>query len=164
MHLYLLNHEATFKDLKKFDFPNKKIGVIAHIENADGEILLQQWGEKSCYENGLYENIGGKVDKEDNSFKSAIIREIREEAGDDVNLEISDFIGIFHCYKDNINWIFIIYFGKYIDGNIKVMEPDKCKGYHFFKYDEAISSNLVTDSCKYLIKSIRDNIWLSKNK
>ena len=38
------------------------------------------------------------------------------------------------------------------------MEPDKCVGYKFFKYDEAIKSDLVTDSCKYLIKQIRENI------
>jgi len=153
-----LNHEATFADLKKFDFSNQKIGVIAHIENENGEVLLQQRGIKSRDENGLYEDIGGKVEPEDNSFKSAIIREIKEEAGDEINLEFSDSIGIYHCCKNNINWIFVIYFVKFIGGNIKVMEPDKCMGYHFFRYDEAMESELVTDSCKYLIKSIKNNI------
>ncbi len=154
MHFYLLAHEATFKDLKKFNFPNQKIGVIAHIENANGEILLQQRGEKSRDEKGLFEDIGGKVDLEDASFKSAIIREIKEEAGEEINLELSDSIGIFHCFKNDINWIFVIYFAKYINGNIKVMEPTKCKSYHFFKYQEAIKSDIVSDSCKYLIKAI----------
>ncbi len=88
MNFYLLDHEATFEDLKKFDFPNQKIGVIAHIENSDGEILLQQRGEKSRDENGLYENIGGKVDPKDINFKSAIIREIKEEAGNEMNLDL----------------------------------------------------------------------------
>ncbi len=158
MNFYLLNHEATSADLKKFDFSNEKIGVIAHIENENGEILLQQRGIKSRDENGLYEDIGGKVEPEDNSFKSAIIREIKEEAGDEINLEFSDSIGIYHCCKNNINWIFVVYFVKYIDGSIKVMEPDKCKGYQFFKYEEAINSDVVTDCCKYLIKSIKSNI------
>ena len=154
MHFYLLDHEATFKDLKKFNFPNQKIGVIAHIENSNGEILLQQRGEKSQDENGLFEAIGGKVEPKDISFKSAIIREINEEAGEDIHLKFSDSIGIYHCFKNNTNWIFIIYFAKYIKGNIKVMEPTKCKGYHFFKYEEIIKSNEVTDSYKYLLKAI----------
>lgn len=156
MNFYLLNHEATFEDLKRFNFSNQKVGVIAHIENAKGEILLQQRGKKSRDENGLFEDIGGKVDPEDSSFKLAIIREIKEEAGDDINLIFSDSIGIFHCKKKDINWIFIIYFVKYINGNIKIMEPDKCIDYRFFKYEEAINSNLVTSSCKYLIKSIKN--------
>ncbi len=158
MNFYLLNHEATFEDLKQFNFSNQKIGVIAHIENKNGEILLQQRGEKSRDENGLYEDIGGKVDPEDISLKDAITREIHEEAGDKINLEFNNSIGIYHCYKNNTNWIFVVYSFKYIDGDIKVMEPDKCKGYRFFKYEEVLKSELVTNSCKYLIKCIKEKI------
>ena len=157
MQFYNLDHEATLEDLKKFNYPNQKIGVIAHIENQYGEILLQQRGMKSRDENGLYEDIGGKVEREDVNFLSAIKREIKEEAGVEINLVFSDSIGIYHCYKNDINWIFVIYFVKYIDGNFKIMEKDKCTDYHFFKYDEAINSELVTESCKYLIKSIKCN-------
>ena len=156
MHFYLLDHEATNEDLKIFNLPNQKIGVIVHIENFAGDILLQQRGEKSRDENNLYENIGGKVEPEDINFKAAIIREIKEEAGEEINLELGDSIGIYHHFKNNINWIFIIYFAKYINGNIKVMEPTKCRGYHFFKYNEAINSNIVTESSKYLIKTIKN--------
>lgn len=156
MHFYSLDHEASFEDLKKFNYPNQKIGVIAHIENQYGEILLQQRGMKSRDENGLYEDIGGKVEREDVNFLSAIKREVEEEAGDEINLSFSDSIGIYHCYKNNINWIFVIYFVKYIDGNFKIMEPLKCTDYRFFEYDEAIKSELVTESCKYLIKSIKN--------
>lgn len=155
MEYYILNHEATYEDLAKFNLPNQKIGVIAHIENLAGEILLQQRGVKSRDENGLYEEIGGKVEENDISFKDAMIREIKEEAGDDIDIVVSDSIGIYHIYKNNINWIFVIYFVKYIDGVIKIMEPEKCVDYHFFKYDEALASDLVTDSCKYLTKCIK---------
>lgn len=37
------------------------------------------------------------------------------------------------------------------------MEPDKCLGYKFFTYKEVLNSDLVTESCKYLTKSIKDN-------
>lgn len=158
MTFYLIDHEATFDDVEKFEYPNRKIGVIAHIENGKGGILLQQRGIKSRDENGLYEDIGGKVDSSDFSFKEAIIREIKEEAGDDIKLEFNgNSIGIYHCLKNNVNWIFVIYSFKYINGNIMIMEPDKCLGYKFFNYKEAINSDLVTESCKFLIKSIKEN-------
>ena len=103
----------------------------------------------------MYENLGGSLDNDDKNFKSAILREMREEMGEDANVEISDSIGIYHACKKDINWVFIIFYGKYIDGEIKIMEPEKCIGYNFFTYEEALNSNEVTESCKYLIKSIR---------
>lgn len=157
MTFYPLNHEASYADIEKFEYSNQKVGVIAHIENDKGEILLQQRGIKSRDENGLYEDIGGKVDPEDVTFKDAIIREIKEEAGDNINLKFSDSIGIYHCHKNNINWLFVIYFVKYINGDIKIMEPDKCMGYKFFAYNDALTSDEVTESCKYLIKRIKQN-------
>lgn len=155
MKFYLLNHEATFEDIENFNYPNQKIGVIAHIENNKGEILLQQRGLKSRDENGLFEDIGGKVEAEDINFRNAIVREIKEEAGNEIKLELDNSIGIYHCEKNNVNWIFIVYFAQYITGDIKIVEPDKCKGYQFFTYEEAICSDLVTESCKYLVKSIK---------
>ena len=155
MDFHLLDHEATFEDIEKFNYPNQKIGVIAHIENENGEILLQQRGIKSRDENGLYEDIGGKVEPEDVDFKSAIIREIKEEAGDNLDLMFDNSCGIYHCHKKDIHWIFVVYFVKYLEGEFQVMEIDKCMEYRFFSYDDALDSELVTESCKYLIKSIQ---------
>lgn len=159
MDYKVLDHEATLEDINNYKYENQKIGVIVHIEDKDGNILLQQRGVKSRDENGLYEDIGGKYEEDDLSFKDTIIREMEEEAGTDVKIELSDSIGIFHCYKKNIdiNWIFIIYYGRYIEGEFKIMEPDKCEGYKFFSYDESIASDKVTESCKFLIKSVKEN-------
>ena len=157
MNFYKLNHEATIEDINKFQYNNQKIGVIIHIENNEGKILLQQRGVKSRDENGLFEDVGGKFDDTDATFKSAIIRELKEEIGSDAIIDISNSIGIYHCYKNDINWIFIIYLGKYIQGKIKIMEPEKCQGYQFFTYEDAITSELVTESCKFLIRSIKEN-------
>lgn len=156
MHFYVLNHEATFQDLKKYNYPNQKIGVLIYIENEDGEILLQQRGRKSRDENGLYETIGGKFERKDSDFKSSIIREIKEEVGTDIKLELKDVTGIYHCYKQDIHWIFVVYFARYMGGNIKVMEPEKCMGYKFFSYEDAMNSELIAENCKYLIKSIKE--------
>ena len=34
------------------------------------------------------------------------------------------------------------------------MEPEKCMGYKFFTYEEAVNSNLVSKSCRFLINAI----------
>lgn len=153
---YKMNNTIDSEDIKKFNFENHRIGVIAYIEKSDGTILLQQRGAKSRDENGLYECVGGSVEDNDVDFKSAIIREMQEEMGNEVNIESLDFSGIYHCYRHSINWIFAIFKGKYIDGNINIMEPEKCMGYKFFSYEEAINSNLVSEGCKFLIKAINE--------
>lgn len=153
MEFSLLNHEITLKDVEKFDYPNSKYGVIVHIENDKGELLLQQRGSNSRDEKRKIEYIGGSLESNE-SFKEAILREIKEEAGEDMRLEFEDFSGIFHYYKNNINWIFAIFKAKYIDGEIRIMEPSKCLGYHFFTKEEALNSPIVTEGCKFLIKNI----------
>ena len=63
-------------------------------------------------ENGLFEDVGGSVENSDIDFKSAIIREMQEEMGNDANIKLSDSTGIYHCFKNNINWIFVIFEGE----------------------------------------------------
>lgn len=36
------------------------------------------------------------------------------------------------------------------------MKPEKCLGYKFFTKEEALNSDQVTDSCKYLIRELKD--------
>ena len=75
MKFYKIDHSVNSGDIKKFNFENQKVGVIAHIEDESGKILLQQRGLKSRDENGLYEDVGGSVENSDVDFKSAIIRQ-----------------------------------------------------------------------------------------
>lgn len=157
MKLIKLEHEITIQDInKQYNLPNQKIGVIIQIKNKDGKILLQQRGPKSRGANFLYEDIGGRVETKDNTFKDTIIRELKEEVGENANIEISKQVAIYTIYKNNTNWIFIIYSGKYIGGELKIMEPDKCLGYKFFTLEEALNSNMVTESSKFLITKLKD--------
>lgn len=157
MKLIKLEHEITIQDInKQYDLLNQKIGVIIQIKDKDGKLLLQQRGPKSRGANFLYEDIGGRVETKDNTFKDTIIRELKEEVGENANIEISKQVAIYTVYKNNTNWIFIIYLGKYIGGELKIMEPEKCLGYKFFSKEEALNSDQVTDSSKYLIKELED--------
>ena len=157
---YKMDKTINGEDIKKFNFENQKIGVIAHIEDCNGKTLLQQRGAKSRDENGLFEDVGGSVENSDVDFKSAIIREMKEEMGNDAIIESLNFSGIYHCYKHNTNWIFVVFDGKYISGDIQIMEPEKCMGYKFFSHEEAMNSDLVSDSCKFLLNAINNK---SKN-
>lgn len=163
MNYYKMNRKIEKEDLESFQYPNRKIGVIAHIVDELGNILLQQRGMKSRDENGLYEDVGGRAEEYDSDFTSAIIREMAEEMGTEVNVEFEEPIGIYHVEKNDINWVFIIFYVKYIGGEIKIMEPDKCLGYKFFHYEEIMTSSLVSESCKYLKKCIKEE-YLSNHR
>lgn len=152
-----IENENILELLKEYNFPNQKIGVIAHVENDKGEILLQQRGSKSRDYNYLYEDIGGKVEENDFNFRDAIIREIREEAGVDITISVDKAIGIYHRSNKEVNWVFIVYFVRYISGEFKIMEKDKCLSYKFFTYEDLMSSKSVTESCKFLSKSIQED-------
>lgn len=155
MKFHEINDNITFKDLDKYGYTNYKVGVIVHITDNKDRILLQQRGAKSRDENGLYEDVGGKVDKDDIDFRYAIEREIKEEMGEDVNINISNPIGVWFVPKKDTNWLFIVFKGLYLNGDIKIMEPDKCMGYKFFTYEEAISSNMLSESCNFLVKTMK---------
>lgn len=57
--------------------------------------------------------------------------------------------------KNNTNWIFVIYFGTYLEGKLKIMEPGKCEEILFMTYEELMNSPLVTDSCKFLARNVK---------
>lgn len=156
MKFYKMDREVSNLDLQKFDFENKRLGVIVHIEDENGKILLQQRGAKSRDENGLYEDVGGSLENSDVDFKSAIIREMKEEMGNEVEIQLLDSTDIYHICKNNTNWLFVIFKGKYVGGRVNIMEPEKCLGYKFFTYEEAINSDLVSEGCKFLIKAINE--------
>lgn len=156
MKFYKMNHQVSNEDLQKFNFENQRLGVIVEIKDSNGKILLQQRGAKSRDENGFYECVGGSIENSDIDFKAAILREMQEEMGKEAIIKLKDTTDICHIPKNDTNWVFVIFQGEYINGEIKIMEPEKCMGYKFFTYDEAINSNIVSEDCKFVIKSINE--------
>ena len=134
---------------------NSKKAVLIHIFDSKGRFLLQKRGKFASDEFGLYEEVGGKLEDTDIDYLHAIKREIKEEMGN-VNIENIHPVGIFYCPK-NVNWLFIVFVGKYVSGKIQIMEPEKCSGYKFFTYEEAMGSNELSESCIFLNKSLKDN-------
>ena len=69
MKFWELKTEITDKDLDKFNYPNRRLGVIIHIEDTNQSILLQQRGSCSRDEKYMFEAVGGSVDETDKNFK-----------------------------------------------------------------------------------------------
>lgn len=120
---------------------NYRIGVISILEDENGRMLLQRRGPKSRDEQGLLEEIGGGVEETDKTFRDAINREITEEVGTEAKIYIDEFVGGFLETKMDtrknqvVNWLFLVYKGYYLGGNLQIAEKEKCLGYEFYTYD-----------------------------
>jgi len=102
------------------------VGVGAVILNDKNEVLLQKRTEKCGNSKGCYGLVGGKVDFGE-TREQAIIREVKEEAGIDV--EVLENLGTFDEILDNEDkkqhWIGTSMLCKIIKGTPKIMEPEK---------------------------------------
>ncbi len=133
--------ESFIKE-SKIEIPEYRPAVIALILDKEGRILLQRRGPKSRDEQYKLEDIGGAFEEEDKTFREAMMREIREEAGDLAKIDIEEFVGAFLVNKfdsrtnKNVNWLFFLYKCLYKEGELKIAEPLKCEGYEFYKYDD----------------------------
>lgn len=130
---YLVKHDL--------EIPEYKVAVIALITDEKGSILLQRRGPKSRDEQYMLEDIGGAVEESDLSFKSALVREIAEEVGDEIKYRVDNFVAACLVNKfdsrsnRDVNWLFLLYKCTYISGNLKINEPGKCVGYEFYQYE-----------------------------
>lgn len=135
--------------------PEFKCAVIALFLDKEGNIILQRRGPNSRDEVGKLEDIGGAVEETDISFKSAMRREIVEEAGDDFNFTIDELIGasLIHKYdsrsKSEVNWFFLLYKCTYLDGELKINEPGKCLGYEFYKKENLPTDEVAESTLKF---------------
>ena len=132
------------------DIPEYRLAVIVVLKDKDNNIILQRRGPKSRDEHNKLEDIGGALEDTDINLIEGLYREIREEVGDLAQIEIKDFVGAVLEPKydirtnSTVNWLFCIYNGLYLGGELLINEPGKCLGYEFYKYDE-----LPTDELSY---------------
>lgn len=100
----------------------------------DNKYLLIREDKKNWFNGWIFP--GGKVEEGEN-IEDAALRELKEEINLDINknqlnlwytadshFETGDWRGFyFICHDFNLD-------------NLKIMEPNKCDGYCFFKFDE----------------------------
>lgn len=110
--------------------------VDAAIFNVDNEVLLGKRLSKFGF--GSWCFPGGHLDKDEKLIEGAK-REIKEELGRDVNVELS---GQIIAVRDNrlllkkMHYITVIVKGMYVDGEPRVNEPDKCEKWEWFSLDD----------------------------
>lgn len=99
------------------------IEVVAGIIYKNSEFLIAQRNLNKD-QGGLWEFPGGKVEK-DESYESALIREIKEELNADI--EVNEYIGesIHHYPEKDIKLIF--YKAKLLSEKIELLEHESYK-------------------------------------
>jgi len=100
-----------------------KYSVQAVILNDQGEVLAVS--RKTDHNDmGL---VGGKVDPEDESFEAALIREVKEETGLNINMETAELV--FAIHKDG--YMGYTYLIKDWEGEIQTDESHVVKWTYF---------------------------------
>ena len=121
MRLILLN---LLKKQMSDNKPNVRVGCGALIINDKGEALLLKRDVKSRDEYGYWSQPGGGVEFGE-TIKEAIVREIKEEVG--VEIELIKFLSYTdqNYLSKNEHWVSISYLAKIISGEPTNMEPEK---------------------------------------
>lgn len=118
-----------------------KMVVAVHlilIEN--GEILLQR-RYNTGYEDGNYSVVAGHLDGNESVIK-AMQREAYEEAGIKIKEEDLEIVHIMHRKTPDRESIDYFIKCKKYEGNITIMEKDKCDELKFYKLSE-LPSNVI---------------------
>ena len=111
-----------------------RVGVGVLIQNYKGEVLL---GERmGSHGAGEWSFPGGHLDFGETIFETAK-RETKEEAGLDVSefelISVADELR--YIETDNKHYLNIGIKAKYNGGEVKIMEPDKCREWRWFGLD-----------------------------
>jgi 8-oxo-dGTP diphosphatase len=107
------------------------VGCGALIINDSNQVLLMKRGNKSKNEAGYWSKPGGTVEFGE-SPEAAVVREIKEELG--IDIEVVKFLSYTdHRPADgNQHWISLNFITKIISGEPTNLEPEKCEEIRWF--------------------------------
>ncbi len=125
----------------------KFIAAVYLMLIKDGKILMLR-RFNTGYEDGNYSLVAGHVD-EGESFREAAVREAKEEAGIEIELEDVDVAHIMHRVAFGRISIFLT--AKKWQGEIKNMEPEKCDDLSWFDINK-----LPENTIPYIKKAIEN--------
>jgi mutator protein MutT len=111
------------------------VGVGAIIVDEAGRLFLAQRGPKAGNERGRWEFPGGSVEFGE-TLAEALAREIYEEYG--VTIEVGELLTVTdHILPDERqHWVSPSYVCRIIEGEPRIVEPDKCSAIGWFTPDE----------------------------
>jgi len=108
--------------------------------------------EGTGYMDGYYSLVAGHMDG-DETVKSAMIREAKEEANITLNESEIDVALTMHRFSSDERIDFFVT-AREFEGEVKNMEPSKCKELKWFVIDE-LPENMVPN-VRYAINAVRD--------
>ncbi len=110
------------------------VGCGALIINNKNETLLTKRTPKSRNQAGLWSKPGGMVEFNE-SVEDALIREVKEELG--VDIELIRPLGFTNhiLNSEDQHWVAIHYLAKIIKGEPCIMEPDKIEEIKWFNFN-----------------------------
>ena len=120
----------------------------------DGQILMLR-RYNTGYEDGNYSVVAGHIDSGE-EFKTAMIREAREEAGIEISSGDLAVMGVMHLKEDEEYIYFFLHTSHYF-GQVVNMEPHKCDDLSWFDIDD-----LPPNTIPYVrraIQNYRDGVW-----
>lgn len=127
-----------------------QVAVIVFAYDKNNKLILQRRGPKCKDERFKLEGIGGRVEKTDKDFRSALNREIKEEIGEKAIIEIKEFITALTKKTLNINknieeyWILLAYEGILKEGELQIIEPEKNLGFETYSLEQVPEKELST--------------------
>ena len=102
-----------------------KLPVAVHLFLIKAEKVLLLRRYNTGYEDGNYSVIAGHIDGNEHVY-SAMIREAKEEAGINILEKNLEIIQVMHRKKEKEERIDYFFSCKEWEGEIKIMEPNKC--------------------------------------
>jgi 8-oxo-dGTP diphosphatase len=96
-----------------------------------GQVLLGK--RKNAYRSGFYGLPGGRIDHDEKAI-DASQRELLEETG--LKAKKTRYVGVVKEWQDSYNFIHFIYECSKWEGNVELMEPEKCESWEWFDLDE----------------------------
>lgn len=127
-----------------------EVGCGAAIINDDGEILLLQRLREP--EAGAWGLPGGKIDFGERA-EAAIVREVEEELGVQIELKGLACISEIIDGGDGKHWVSPIYLAVIASGTPKLMEPEKHGGWDWFNVN-TFPDPLTTPTLQFLHSQI----------
>ncbi|UPW85211.1 NUDIX domain-containing protein [Lysinibacillus sp. Ag94] len=127
-----------------------KVGVGAVIQNDENKILLVL--RKKAPEAGCWSLPGGKVDYME-TIENAIIREIKEELG--VDIEITGLVCVTNhiIQTEDIHYVAPTFAARISNGEVRNREPHALEKVYWFAIDE-IPEN-ITITTDYALKQLK---------
>lgn len=131
--------------MTRMTFP---VAVHLFLRKDNQILLLRRFN--TGYEDGNYSVIAGHIDGGEDVY-TAMIREAKEEAAINISLENLEIVQVMHRkkeYEERIDYFFQC--SKW-DGNVEIMEPDKCDELVWKDID-----NLPDNTIDYIREAIKN--------